>query len=116
MDLLFTNPVFSEGENLTVRKGLKWYNTEFYLNEVFPVLKTDEQTDENGNRKILAYANIKTTLQFKFSDLPEDVLVDEHDPKCRTKKGLFKVMSKVYPGLSVNDIITLVYFEIEKEL
>jgi hypothetical protein len=90
--LLFNNPVFHAGINLTVRRGTKWDGIkEAYIEDV-------------GIREI-------KTRSFRFFDLDDTDLKNEHDASCRDYQGLLKEMRQVYPGFSENEIVTLVEFE-----
>ena len=103
-DLYFVNPVFeTKTLNLTVRKGNKWNN---YIGDV-KIKKTN--TDEE-----IRTAKIVHTETIKFNELRDLDLKLEHDPKCRTRKGLFNELKNVYNDFNENDIITLVYFILHK--
>jgi hypothetical protein len=43
-------------------------------------------------------------------DLRDEDLVNEHDPECRTLRGLLKAMIRDYPDFDVREIVTLVYW------
>ena len=47
--------------------------------------------------------------------IKKDLLKLEHDTQCRTYTGLLKVMKDVYGfDFNVNEIVTVVEFEVEK--
>ena len=89
-ELLFTNPVFHSGTNLTVRHGRKWHlePRALILGKVY---------------------ELETKLKI-FFEITDADLEQEHDPACRTVDGLFKVLSEVYPGFSRNAEVTFVTF------
>ena len=92
--LKFKNPVFKRGNNLTVRRGIKWDIEKAWI--------------DKGNGLLTCEI---TTVVMRFSDLTDADLADEHDEKCRTVDGLYRVMRKVYPGFDRREIVTLVSFE-----
>ena len=99
--LRFENPVFNDGRNITVRRGIRW-------NDV----TSTELCDKDGQfLDGLRRVNIKTSVM-RFADLNDSDLIDEHDERCRTVDGLFAVMCEVYPGFDWREIVTLVTFEL----
>ncbi len=97
--LEFANPIFHEGMNLTVRKGIKWRNSDGI------VLLADTEGQEVG------MARVHVTITKKFSAVCDDELKYEHDPFCRTKLGLMEVLAKMYGEITRWDEVTLVFFE-----
>lgn len=94
--LLFCNPVFRSGLNVSVRRGTKWAGRE--------------RADISGHGVV----NLRTKI-LRFMDIEESDIEFEHDPACSTLDGLFDEMRTVYgPDFDSREIITLVYFEIEK--
>jgi hypothetical protein len=96
--LKFSNPVFNNGRNLSVRRGEKWRGVEFAMIEL-------------GGGEVSPLIRLSTTT-YDFNELRDEMLADEHDPACRTVDGLFKVMCEVYPGFSRNEAVTLVRFNL----
>ena len=93
-ELKFNNSIFNEGINLTVRNGIKWA----FVKSAF-----------------IAYLGYPIELHrqiFKFSDLKNysELLLDEHDPECRTYDGLLSVMKETYPDFNEDNIVTLIWF------
>ena len=93
-ELLFENPVFNKGTNVTVRRGIKW------------------SMESKAIVKDLGEVDLKPVVM-RFEDIEVDDIRYEHDPECRTQDGLKKVMQEVYPGFSSKEIVTLVYFDVE---
>jgi hypothetical protein len=94
---------FKNGINLTVRKGVMW----------------DLQLGRNASiaqigKPSVCEARIVDTKVIRGCDIDEilDNLHLECDPKCRTKEGLLKEMSRSYGVWRPEEIVTLVYFEI----
>lgn len=109
MELLFKNPVFKSGRNLTVRRGIKW---DIADKQNVLIIDTDDPIREDGQPKVLHVVDILETRVMRFIDLEDSDLQDEHDPVCRTYEGLLNVMEKTYPGFDQREIVTLVWFEI----
>ena len=91
-DMLFDNPVYNEGPNLTVRRGIKW------------ALENEAFIQGLGHRIIF-------TRVLPFGALLDSDLELEHDPACRTIEGLAEVMHKVYTDFDEREIVTLVEFD-----
>lgn len=106
MKLLFTNPVFISGVNLTCRKGDKWANAKEPKGG-FPIVNTATPD------QIVGYAYDTFTESWTFKDLKEfeGLLTQEHDPECQTYDGLLKKMKEVYPDFTEEDEVTMLYFK-----
>lgn len=94
--LLFENPSFNIGLNLTVRRGIKW---AIQKRVMLANLHGQEIGEENIETRVL-----------RFCDLTDADLVLEHDGNCRTVDGLFSVMKQIYPNFDRRELVTLVYF------
>lgn len=94
--LQFTNPVFNNGFNLTVRRGTKWHGVR------------ECRVQLGGDHTV--FVNRMHTQVFTFNTLEDFDLRYEHDPVCRTVTGLSKVMKEVYPEFEETDEVTLVTF------
>lgn len=102
-NLLFKNPVFHKGVNLTVRRGIKWAMVP--VGTEINILETDSYIlNETGI--------ITKVMVMPFWDIEERMLKEEHDPCCTNYKGLQEIMKEVYEDFSVNEVITLLYFTI----
>jgi len=103
--LLFSNPVFHDGINVTVRRGYKWADA---MGEVVDVVNTDDT-----GKPIMA--QILGVFITKLNTIPESILQHEHDPTCRTLHGIAKEMRNVY-GDDVKDDepVTVLFFEFGK--
>jgi len=101
-DLYFINPVFTKKTlNLTVRRGDKWKD---YIDEV-KIKDTKSKTEIANGRIVFSESAI-------FNELTDRDLVLEHDIECRTKSGLFYVMSQLYEGFSEDEEVILIYFKV----
>lgn len=97
--LLFSNPTFHPGFNLTTRRGTKWHGVR------------EAYVDLGGGHT--TYVPQLHTIDRPFNQLTDADLMFEHDPACRTVEGLAKVMKEVYPEFEVTDMVTLVTFFLE---
>ena len=103
--LLFSNPVFRAGINVTVRKGSKWDDTLSSAETV------DLATTEGEH---IARAIVLGTIFLPFCLLNgSGILKHEHDPRCRDFDGLYDEMKQVYPGFDKYQFVTVVFFEPE---
>jgi hypothetical protein len=104
--LYFRNPTFKIGTNVTCRRGIKWSSV------TGPITVSELGTPPLKEYLIQAIS----TRVFRFSDLTDGDVANEHDPECRTYDGLYKEMRRVYPGFDSREIVTLVSFEIPPSL
>jgi len=104
--LLFSNPVFHKGINVTCRNGYKWADA---MGELVDVRDTDGTTD-------YGMAHVLGVMTCKLNKIPEGVLALEHDPSCRTTEGIITEMKRVY-GADLKDDAgtTVLFFEFESE-
>lgn len=101
--LYFKKPVFNAGKNLTVRRGVKWA-----MNSSERVVICDADGEPCGVGKITHISVMR------FKDLDSSDLINEHDPRCRNWAGLYNVMHEICPRFTMNEIVTLIEFEVEK--
>ncbi len=106
--LLFQNPVFHEGINVTVRHGLAWADS---LDEEPLVYHSDFEAEND----YLGWAHIKGVLTCRLFQIPPGVLTCEHDPSCRTKKGILAEMVRVYGDVTEISEVTVLFFTFRAE-
>ena len=99
--LKFEHPPTAPGQYTTVRRGEL---------ELAPAL---EIRDAGG--KGVAYAALCKRTEMPFHLIPSRLLVNEHDPQCRTWEGLRDTLRHYYPGFRVTETVTVVDFEIVPE-
>jgi len=58
-------------------------------------------------------AEIEKLLITQFESIKNEDIECEHDPFCRNKDHLFKVLCKIYPGFYTNTTVTIIYFRIK---
>jgi len=56
---------------------------------------------------------VRKILVSRLQDLKRDDIKSEHEPSCRTLKGLKKELKKFYPTLAKDSVVTVVYFEVK---
>ena len=103
--LLFSNPTFHDGINVTVRSGYKWADA---LGEIVEVSDA-EQTQEPEMAHVLG------VLTTKLNTIPESILAQEHDPKCKTLEGITEVMKDIYGDIADDAPVTVLFFEFSPE-
>jgi hypothetical protein len=110
MDLLFTNPVFHGGVNVTIRRGIKW--AAISSNEDW---ETGHPIKHTGQDKIIGFAKIQKKQVFKFYDLihHDDILQLEHDKNCTWYAGLRDEIKSIYSDFEEDEIVTVLYFTVQ---
>lgn len=104
-ELLFRNPVFRPGLNVSVRNGTKW--ADLQPGELLTLRETDGP--------VVGLATAVMTRSVTFTELPEIWLRQEHDPLCTTKAGLAAALDQAYgPGQWGPDL-TVVFFHAESQ-
>jgi hypothetical protein len=101
--LYFNKFVFYEGENLTVRRGIKWAGSDGSKVIV-------ASTDESAHKPQIA--EITRTIVIPFTGICDKWLLLEHDPKCRDWDALFEEMQRIYPDFNPDEVVTLVFFRL----
>jgi hypothetical protein len=106
--LLFKNPVFDPGVNVTVRLGTKWFN-RIGPEQIVEV----RRYNSDGIADYLFDGFIVDVIKSKICDIDEDILAQEHDPGCRTIRGLVEELKRVYPKEQINGrtTVTIIFFE-----
>jgi len=89
--------------NVTVRRGYKWAN-----------LKVGEMIMLSDNGNPIEGATIRQILVKKFSDIKTEDIKREHDSYCTTRNHLFRAMRVAYPDFSMDEVVTIVTYVIQK--
>lgn len=104
MKLLFGSPVFNDGLNVTVRKGVKWATVSGEVDIV-----------ETGREMVvLGKGEVVDVKVMPFDSIYDSMIRDEHDPSCRTWHGLYKGMLTAYPNFIPEELVTIIYFNFKK--
>jgi hypothetical protein len=102
-DLLFTNPTFRKGLNLTVRNGDKWFKA-VQPGDVVRLVDTDEP------HKVIMGADILFTAYWPLREIPTLWLKYEHDPNCRTHANLEAGLVEAYGEEPITSNVTVIAF------
>lgn len=95
------NEAFHPGLNLSVRQGVYW-STQLKAG-------TDLSL-ENLEGDVLGVAFVVSTRVFRFIDIPEHMLMYEHNQSLTNKRALLDALGEVYPGFTQFDIVTCIFF------
>jgi hypothetical protein len=95
----FAQPRFHAGRNTSVRRGERWQGVSVARLQL-------------GRYCWSAPLALQTERRC-FNTLTAYDLRDEHDLRCRTPDGLLAVMQQLYPGFQVEEIVTLVHFQLD---
>jgi len=98
-ELKFSDPVFKNGLNMTVRRGTRW---DIGKNQ--PILIA------NGNQQHSKPGTVKWTLTKRFKDITARDL-EQHHSAIQTWPHLYDSMRSIYQEFTSDEICTLVYFE-----
>lgn len=101
-DLLFKNPTFRKGLNITVRNGAKWFDA---LNAGDMVCLVDADTNE-----VIMLADVLFCDAVPLDEIPALWLRFEHDPSCHTVAGLRAELMRVYGDEEIVDPLTVIAF------
>jgi hypothetical protein len=102
--LRFANCVFNPGLNVTVRKGDKWNGPRRHV------------TIGNTEGSLVTAGEIIQTFTTTVVGLVGNFWLQfEHDPFCREFEGIFFELQRVYPGITLNDEVTIVLFTVNKK-
>lgn len=102
-DLLFANPVFHKGENVTVRKGPKHFQRLDMGDTVRLVNAETGEVEGTGEVTQLYLSALR--------NIPDHLLPLEHDPACRTAEGLLEVLRGVYEEVDEGTTVTTIIFD-----
>ncbi len=100
--LEFINPELIDELNVTVRRGLKWYN-KANIGDQVSIVKTG--TDVEIRRGLIVGLKRQNFLALRL-----DELAFEHDSSCRDINGLRKAMVRAYPDFKDEEEVTVVSF------
>lgn len=102
-DLLFLNPVFHSGLNISVRNGIKWMKAD--VGDQLFIKKT-------GSEKVVCTGTLKGKAYIPFKLIPDEWLANEHDPDCRTREGLLRGMKLAYHDFTEENFVTVLLFTV----
>ncbi|MBI2055918.1 MAG: hypothetical protein HYT37_00875 [Candidatus Sungbacteria bacterium] len=100
-ELLFKNPVFNEGLNVTVRNGDKWMKVN---------IGDELLIKETGKDEVITKGTVVMRALYAAHLIPERLLANEHDPSCRSLAGLLAEMKRVYSDFTEDSPVTVILF------
>jgi hypothetical protein len=98
-------PKLRYGVNVTVRRGIDWYERAKVGDEI-EIYRTDDEAP-------IAKGLIKAIDVKPFRKVTIQELFDEHDDECHMPHGLACSLLRTYPGFTLDDIVTVIQFEIK---
>lgn len=113
--LLFQNPQFHDGLNVSVRLGHKWYE------KFSGMQKEDSETPaplpvsivKTGTTEEICKGVIEDVQYVPFVTIPHEVLLLEHDGSCTNLGNLYREMKKVYDeSFTAGSYVSVVFFHI----
>lgn len=103
-ELFFLNPQLHFGVNVTVRNGRKWDTLVDKLPFQVVIKKT-------GDDAVLYQAEIVGKMILPCNEIPEDILLLEHDDNCTDSEGLVLAMKRAYgEDWQENSEVTVLFF------
>ena len=100
----FLNPQWHRGMNVTIRKGSKWY-LKAEVDDLVNLYQT-------GKVECVATGCIQSLRYIPFAEVSLRDLWEEHDRECGTAFGLTHAMLRAYPDFTLDDMVTVIRFEI----
>lgn len=101
-ELLFMNPKFHDGINVTVRLGDKWKNA----------LGEDVILKETDSDETYGVGEIVGTYYDSIGEIPDGILKLEHDKDCTNVRGIWRVMEETYDrSFSFYEKVTVLFFK-----
>ncbi len=111
--LLFLNPDFHPGVNITVRKGAKWFG-RLNVGDIVEIQTTP--SEDEGPADVVGYGHhmilgvvFYDTLE-EITENLEDLLKFQHDPACRTASGLADELESIYGTNDDDEGFTVLVF------
>ena len=102
-EILFVNPVFHEGLNITVRAG----------DGLMKIDVGDELLcKETDTGELICEAKVVGKALVPFELIPETWLGFGYDHDCMDYPGLFRIMKEVYPNFTADSPVTVLLFNI----
>lgn len=106
-ELLFLDPFFRLGLNVTVRDGRKWDEIAERLPQPVVIKRT-------GDGRACGTGKIIGKMVCKASDIPDFALSHEHSATCRTPEGLYAGMKAAYGESWTPDReVTVLFFTLD---
>lgn len=105
MNILFSNPTFHKGRNVTCRRPKAEY-FDLSLDDEVKLCDLDYIEQDIANIFLLArYESVR--------DIPQAHLFMEHDPDCRDHDGLLRELRRVYGNYSDSEPVLVIGFYVD---
>jgi hypothetical protein len=98
---------FHPGLNITVRRGLEWFQKGLVPGETITLCVCPPGHDHT----VIGQARVAFVMSAKIETIPDELMIYEHEPSCRTKEGLLAAMSRVFGEVRADEIVTVIGFE-----
>lgn len=100
----FLDPRHHEGVNSTVRKGVK---------QLFP--GDHLELHLTGHPVPAGTAEVVMTVVLRMKDISEPMLWHQHTEETQSLDGLWMAMVKAYGAMHHLDVVTIIYYRVDKE-
>jgi hypothetical protein len=107
MTLHFISGTFHSGLNITVRRGLEWFRKGLMPGQTIILCVCPPGQDHT----VVGQARVAFVMAAQIETIPDELMIYEHEPSCRTKEGLLAAMSRVFGEVRADEIVTVIGFE-----
>ena len=107
MTLHFISGTFHSGLNITVRRGLEWFRKGLIPGQTITLCVSPPGQDHT----VVGQARVAFVMAAQIETIPDELMIYEHEPSCRTKEGLLAAMSRVFGEVRADEIVTVIGFE-----
>jgi len=105
MKLFFDKPVFHDGTNLTIRRGVKW------ASKIMEHVLAYDAKDELSGGEPIFNCEIVDQKVMKYEDIPREDFKLMHDQNCNSYEAMKEEMKRIYGDFNEKEIVTLLYFK-----
>lgn len=109
MTLHFISGTFHPGLNITVRRGLEWFQKGLLPGQTITLCVCPQRHDHT----VIGQARVAFVMAARIETIPDELMVYEHEPSCRSKEGLLQAMSQVFGEVRTDETVTVIGFEME---
>lgn len=109
MTMHFISGTFHPGLNITVRRGLEWFQKGLLPGDTFTLCVCPRRDDHTP----IGTAKVAFVMAATIETIPGELMAYEHEPSCRTKEGLLEAMRKVLGEVRSDEVVTVIGFERE---
>jgi len=106
----FISGTFHPGLNITVRRGLEWFQKGLLPGDTFALCVCPRRDDHTP----IGTAKVAFIMAATIETIPDELMAYEHEPSCRTKEGLLAAMRRVLGEVRPDEMVTVIGFEREE--